>query len=248
MKVGLFVPCIVNEFFPDHGMAAFELLEKFGVEVEYPFGQTCCGQPLYNSGVTKEMKPLIDNFVKMFEKYDYVVSPSGSCTSIVKHKYPMVCERDSAVAEVSNKSYELVEFLHDILKVDSFPDASFPHEVVLHNSCHTQREMKLGSSSELNIPYYNKIENLLGMVPNIQLKTKERDDECCGFGGTFSVVEEAASCRMGTDRLDDYEGTGAKYITSTDSSCMFHMDGLIRRQNRDIRIIHVAQIFNGARV
>jgi L-lactate dehydrogenase complex protein LldE len=244
MKVGLFIPCYMNELYPKASMATLELLEKQGLSVEYPLLQTCCGQPLSNSGCTKDMEVLAKKFVSLFKNYDYVVAPSGSCVGTVKFQYEQFLKDDKDYVNLKNKIYEVCEFLHDIIKPDSF-NSSFPYKVGLHNSCHAHRELGLGSPSERNIPYFNKIETLLKKVNGIELVSLTREDECCGFGGTFTINESAISAFMGKDRIKDHLNAGAEIITGADLSCLMHLDGLIRREGKPLRVMHVVEILNG---
>ena len=245
MKVGLFVPCYVDQFFPRVGMATVELLEKFGCQVEFPEAQTCCGQPMANTGCVDDAKPLAKKLVNIFADYEYIVCPSGSCTAMVTHHYDEYFEADdSAYQHVKQRTFELTEFLTDVLKIDSL-DVSFPYRVGLHSSCHGLRELRLGSSSERMETGFNKARELLELVDQIQLVDLQRTDECCGFGGTFAVSEEAVSCMMGNDRIHDHEQAGAQIITAGDMSCLMHLDGLLRRQKNPIQVMHIAEILAG---
>jgi len=244
MKIGLFIPCYMNELYPGASMATLELLEKQGLEVEYPLEQTCCGQPMANTGCTKDMETLARRFVDLFKKYDYVVGPSGSCVSMVRNNYNQFLAGDPDFERLKTRTFEICEFLHDIIKPETF-NVSFPYKVGLHNSCHSHRDAGLGAPSERNIPYFNKLEALLAKVNDIELVKLGRVDECCGCGGTFAITESAISAFMGTDRIDDHLKAGAEIITGADLSCLMHMDGLIRRQGKPLRIIHIVQILNG---
>ena len=144
-------------------------------------------------------------------------------------------------------AYELVEFLHDILKVDAFPWAQFPHKVGLHNSCGTLRRLRTACSTEIDEPFFSKPLALLSKVRDIEFVTPDRPDECCGFGGTFSVSEEPVSARMGADKVRDHHRHGARYIVSADSSCLMHQKGCSDRLGLGLKFIHIAQILNGAR-
>jgi L-lactate dehydrogenase complex protein LldE len=150
------------------------------------------------------------------------------------------------VTAVRERTYEIVEFLHDILKVDAFPWARFPHRVGLHNSCGTLRRLKHAKPSELHEPFFSKPLDLLSKVADIELVTPARPDECCGFGGTFSVFEEVVSTKMGYDKVSDHAGVGAEYIVSADSSCLMHQQGCAERIGVPLKFIHIAQILNGA--
>jgi L-lactate dehydrogenase complex protein LldE len=220
-------------------------LEHYGVEVEFPEEQTCCGQPLANAGMHADARPLAERFLRIFGNYDFVVSPSGSCVAMVRHHYEQVLGHTDALHEVAHKTFELCEFMTDVLKIDRLP-GQFPHRVGLHQSCHGLRELRTGASSELVGPAFNKPQRLLASLEGIQLAELRRPDECCGFGGLFSVTEEAVSCMMGHDRIADHEQAGAKVLTSTDMSCLMHLDGLIRRERKPIRVMHIAEIFSEA--
>ena len=245
MRVGLFIPCYVDQFYPQVGIATLNLLEKFGCEVIYPADQTCCGQPMANSGFEHLTQGCNDLFIKNFSEFEYIVCPSGSCTLHIKeHLHGSHPDGASDPATgVRKKIYELVEFLTDVLKVENI-EASFPHKVGLHQSCHGQRGLKLAQMTELMEPPFSKPEKLLKMVKGIQLIELTRKDECCGFGGTFCVAEEAVSVKMGKDRVADHLHHGAEYITAADMSCLMHMEGILHRQKSSVRIVHIAEILN----
>ena len=245
MRIGLFVPCYVDAFHPEVGVATLELLERFGVEVEYPYDQTCCGQPMTNSGCHDESAATEALFVKTFARFDYVVCPSGSCVHHVRYNLDAI-EQTDEVKLVRSCTYELVEFLHDVLKVDAFPWAAFPHKVSYHNNCNALRGLGHQQMSELNEPFYSKPLDLLRKVKGLELVTIKRPDECCGFGGTFSVFEPNVSAKMGYDKVQDHVGAGAAYVASADSSCMLHQQGCSERLGISLKYIHVAQILNGA--
>lgn len=239
MKIGLFIPCYIDQFYPQVGIATLTILERLGLDVEYPLDQTCCGQPMANAGYEKYSKGAGELFVKNFSPYDYIVSPSGSCVMHLKEHLGIEDEHN-----IHHKTFELCEFLTDIIKVKSV-EAYFPHKVGLHASCHGLRGLRLGKASELNIPDFNKPKSLLEKVKGIQLIELNRVDECCGFGGTFSVTEEAVSVRMGEDRIEDHLSHGAEVITGADMSCLMHLEGLIRRQKKNIKVMHIAEILVG---
>ena len=243
-RVALFIPCYINTLFPNVGMATLTLLERFGYDVEYPDKQTCCGQPFANSGAHDEARPLAEHFVRTFSGYDYIVAPSASCVGMVRNHYDPYVGDDPAYAHIQATTYEVLEFLHDVVRPESF-GVSFPHSVTVHQSCHGLRELELGVSSERMLPYQNKVLNLLAKVDDIDLREMERADECCGFGGTFSVHEPEISTRMGTDKLDNAEATEAEYLAGFDSSCLMHLQGIAQRQNREIKFVHVAEILAG---
>ena len=238
MRVGLFIPCYVDQFYPSVGIATLELLEKSGVEVLYPEGQTCCGQPMANAGFEHLTGGCASLFDRHFSDVDYVVCPSGSCTLHV---------REHLQASSGRKTFELTEFLTDVLKIKKL-NARFPYKVGLHQSCHGQRGLHLSSMSERVETYYSKPEQLLKMVEGLQLTDLKRADECCGFGGTFCVTEEAVSARMGQDRVEDHRQHGAEFITSADMSCLMHLDGILRRQKNPVKVRHIAEILNGSAI
>jgi len=243
-RVGLFIPCYVDQFYPQVGLATVELLERFGCEVDFPEGQTCCGQPMANTGCVNDAKPLAEQFVRVFDKYEYVVCPSGSCTAMVRKHYEEYFHGDPTYESLRSRVFELTEFLVDVLKVQHV-GGKFPHKVGLHQSCHGLRELRLGSSSEMVGLSFNKARSLLATMEGIEFSTLTRPDECCGFGGTFAVAEEAVSCMMGLDRLHDHERAGTEVLTANDMSCLMHLQGLLLRQKKPIRVMHVAEILAG---
>jgi L-lactate dehydrogenase complex protein LldE len=245
MRVGLFVPCYVDAFHPEVGIATLELLERLGLRVDYPFDQTCCGQPMTNTGCHAESAATEALFVRNFSGFDYVVCPSGSCAHHVRDNFDAIDQTD-AVKAVRARTFELVEFLHDILKVDAFPWAEFPHKVSLHNNCNALRGLRLASMSELREEPFSKPRDLLRKVRGIELVDLARPDECCGFGGTFSVFEPGVSVKMGKDKVRDHVQSGAEYVTSSDSSCLLHQQGCAERERTGLKFIHIAQILNGA--
>ena len=239
--VGLFIPCYVDQCYPQVGLAVVELLERLGVEVEYPEAQTCCRQPLANTGCDADAAPLAEKFLRIFKDYPYIVCPSGSCTAMVRHHYGHYLHNRPGFKELKNKTFELMEFIHDVLGVRAL-QGHFPHKVGLHQSCHGLRELRLASSSEKVVPPYNKVSSLLATLDGIELTRLDRPDECCGFGGTFAVGEEAVSCMMGNDRIFDHEKNGTAVLTGVDMSCLMHLEGLIRRQKKPLRVMHVAEV------
>lgn len=239
MRIGLFVPCYVDALYPEVGVAAYKLLKSLGLEVEYPEKQTCCGQPMGNAGFENKALPLAAKYEELFSGYDYVVAPGASCAAYVRYFHPEIMKESRCTA--AEKTTDIVEFLHDILKVKSLP-AVFPHKVSVHNSCHGVRELGLSSPSERNVPQLNKIIDLLKLVKGIEIVEPERKDECCGFGGMFAVEEPAVSTRMGQDKLRRHIETGAEYVTGPDSSCLMHLEGIARKGGESIKFIHVVQI------
>lgn len=243
MKVGLFIPCYVDALYPQVGVATYKLLTSLGVDIDYPLGQTCCGQPMANAGFQKMGKEMVRRMDDIFAPYDVVVAPSASCAAFVRIYHPEIVRGTDHECMTSKKITDLVEFLHDTLKVKSLP-ARFPHIVSIHNSCHGVRELGLSSPSERNVERFSKVRDLLELVDGITIREPERPDECCGFGGMFSIEEPAVSVRMGTDKLRRHMATGAEYITGPDSSCLMHMQGIAKRTQAPIQFIHVAEILS----
>lgn len=245
MKIGLFIPCFIDQLYPQAGIATLELLEKYGYDVQYPKRQTCCGQPMANTGCETDVKKLAKKFVKQFSGYDYVVSPSASCVVMVKEQYPLYVADMPGFDHMVNHIYEISEFLHDVVELDKL-EVSFPHKVGLHNSCHGHRLLHLAHPSELKLPHFSKLQNLLGLVDGLELVSLGRADECCGFGGTFSINEPEVSVAMGEDRMQDHLNAGAEYVTGADYSCFIHLEGIVQKQNYPVKLVHIAEILNGS--
>jgi L-lactate dehydrogenase complex protein LldE len=243
MRVALFVPCYIDQFYPRVAIATLELLEQLGVEVHYPENQTCCGQPMANAGFEDITKRSSELFKKNFGRYNYIVSPSGSCVLHAKH-HLISSGVPADAGSIKNRIFELTEFLTDIVKVKNIA-ARFPHVVGLHQSCHGQRGLHLAQMSEIVGPPFSKSEHLLNMVEGLKLVTLDRVDECCGFGGTFCVTEEAVSVKMGVDRVRDHMSHHVEVITGNDMSCLMHLEGILRREKSQVRVAHIAEILNG---
>ena len=238
MRIGLFIPCYVDVLYPEVGMCCYKLLRHLGFDVEYPDGQTCCGQPMANAGFERQATPLATRFEALFRGFDHVVSPSVSCTAFVRLNYPRLLGHECVT---SSRCMDMVEFLHDVAKVSRRLGA-FPHKVSLHNSCHGVRELGLSSPSEQHVSKFNKMRDLLELVDGIEVVEPDRPDECCGFGGMFSVEETAVCAQMGRDKLERHIDTGAEYITGPDCSCLMHLAGVARKQGSDIKFKHVVEI------
>lgn len=241
-NVGLFIPCYIDQFYPQVGIATLELLQKLGMKVSYPLKQTCCGQPLANSGAENEAVRTYKNFIRNFSEFDYVVSPSGSCVYHVREHYNIL-EQTEEVKKVRQNTFELCEFIVDVLKTEDLK-IEYPHRVGIHQSCHGLRGLNLGMPSEIVGKQYSKVKFLLEKAKGIEIISLNRPDECCGFGGTFSIFEPGISVKMGMDRIEDHTVNNAEIITATDMSCLMHMEGIIRRQNINIRVVHIAEILN----
>jgi L-lactate dehydrogenase complex protein LldE len=244
MRIGLFVPCYIDMIYPEVGIATLELLERFGLDVGYPLNQTCCGQPMSNSGDEVNAAAAERLFIENFKGYDCIVGPAGSCVKQVRCHFDTLEQTDD-VKRVREHTYELVEFLHDVLKVDSLPWAEFRHPVALHNSCSSIRGLGIAKPSEIMGAPFDKTADLLSKVKGLVLVPLDRPDDCCGFGGTFCVTDEAVSARMGLEKAHDHLRHGAEYVVSPDMSCLMHQQGIARRAGLDLKYIHVAQVLNG---
>jgi L-lactate dehydrogenase complex protein LldE len=244
MTVGLFIPCYVDQFYQEAAIATLQLLNKFVDKVVFPPNQTCCGQPMANAGFEHLTEGCNNLFIENFSTFDYIVCPSASCVLHIK-QHLHSADNPALAAAIRPKVYELVEFLTDVLRIEKL-DARFPFKVGLHQSCHGLRGLYLSQMSELMSPPFSKSGHLLNMVEGIQMVELDRLDECCGFGGTFSVSEEAVSVKMGKDRVTDHTKNGAEYITSSDLSCLMHIEGILHRNKSAVKIIHIAEILNAA--
>ncbi|GAA4453561.1 (Fe-S)-binding protein [Nibrella saemangeumensis] len=242
MTVGLFIPCYVNQLYPKAAIATLRLLQRLGVDVVYPPKQTCCGQPMANSGFEHLTQGCNDRFIENFAGFDYIVAPSASCVLHVKDHLHAQGNQEEA-EHIRSRIYELVEFLTDVLKVENL-SAHFPHKVGIHQSCHGLRGLHLAQMSELNAEPFSKPVHLLNMVEGLELVPLDRPDDCCGFGGTFCIAEEAVSVKMGKDRVKDHQKNGAEYITSVDMSCLMHLEGILHRNQSAVKVVHIAEILN----
>ncbi|MFG2300481.1 (Fe-S)-binding protein [Actinacidiphila glaucinigra] len=241
MRVALFVTCVNDTLYPDTGKAVVTLLERLGVTVDFPAAQTCCGQPQFNTGYRHETEPLVERYAKAFEGYDYIVTPSGSCAAMVRDNYPRIGERARAegrgeglaavAASVVPRTYELTEFLTDVLKVTDV-GAYFPHPVTYHPTCHGLRMLGLG----------RRPQELLSHVKGLELVELPGAEECCGFGGTFAVKNAAVSAAMGADKARSITSTGARAVCTVDNSCLMHIGGTLARLGSEVRPVHLAEI------
>lgn len=234
MRIGLFVPCYINHYYPRTGISTYKLLRQLGFEVEYPTDQTCCGQPLANAGYERFTKDSQHHFEKLFDKFELVVAPSASCVLFVK-------EHAEYLKKGNHKIMELSEFLiahGDLNKLN----ASYPKRVGVLQSCHGLRGLELGNPSELMENKRSKLVDILREIEDIKLVELDRADDCCGFGGTFSVKEAGLSVKMGKDRIDDFIANGAKVVTGTDVSCLMHLEGIIRKRKLRLEVKHFSEI------
>jgi L-lactate dehydrogenase complex protein LldE len=226
MRVALFITCVNDLAFPQTGRATVALLERLGVRVEFPPQQTCCGQMQFNTGYRAEAATLAEKFAADFAGFDAVVTPSGSCAAFAHDIHPKLAP-DTATPPV----YDLTQFLTDVLGVEEV-GAYFPHRVAYHPTCHSSRLLGLG----------DRPLRLLRAVAGLDLVDLPAAQECCGFGGTFSVKNPDVSVAMGADKLAHAAETGARFLAAADNSCLMHLDGLARRRAAPIRTIHLAEI------
>ncbi|MET8679535.1 (Fe-S)-binding protein [Streptomyces sp. NPDC004647] len=240
MRVALFVTCVNDTLYPGTGRATVALLERLGVDVDFPPGQTCCGQMHYNTGYRHQAEPLVRRFAATFGSYDAVVVPSGSCAAMVRDVHPRIAARAAdegraeltgPVSEVVPKVYELSEFLLDVLGVEDV-GAYFPHTVTYHPTCHSLRLLRVG----------DRPLRLLRAVRGLRLAELPAADECCGFGGTFAVKNPAVSAAMCGDKVRHVCGTGAEVLCAADNSCLMHIGGSLSRQRSGVRAMHLAEI------
>ena len=237
MRVALQVTCLNDALFPDTGKAVVILLRRLGVEVEFPEQQTCCGQPMVNTGYLDEAVPAVRSFVDAFEPYDAVVTPSGSCAGSARHQQRIVAKRagdprlQERVARLEPRVFELSEFLVDVLGVTDV-GASFPHTVTYHPTCHSLRALGVG----------DRPRRLLEAVHGLTLVDLPAAEQCCGFGGTFAVKNADTSIAMGSDKVRHVRETGAEVLVAGDNSCLMHLGGLLTRHRSGVRTMHLAEV------
>lgn len=235
LRIALFATCFNDTMWPETPKATVRLLERLGCTVEFPEEQTCCGQMLTNTGYAADAVPLVRHFVDVFEGYDAVVAPSGSCVGSVREQHRMIAEGDdtlmSRVDEVAPKVYELSEFLVDVLGVTDV-GAYFPHRVTYHPTCHSIRMIRVG----------DRPLQLLRAVRGIDLVELPGAEECCGFGGTFALKNSDVSIAMGADKARNVIDTGADVVVAGDNSCLAHIGGILGRQRSGVRSMHLAEI------
>jgi L-lactate dehydrogenase complex protein LldE len=237
MRVALFVTCFNDTMFPGSAVAVVELLERLGIDVEFPTGQTCCGQMHINTGYRQEALPLVRRYVKTFEGYDAIVTPSASCAGTVVHYHHKIAgERGNralrdGVARVAGRTYELTQFLVDVLGKEDV-GAYFPHRVTYHATCHSLRALRLGDR-----PY-----RLLRSVRGLTLVDLPAYEECCGFGGTFAIKNADVSVAMGADKVRHVRSTGAEVLVAADNSCLTHIGGFLGRDRSGVRTMHIAEV------
>jgi L-lactate dehydrogenase complex protein LldE len=234
-RASLFVTCIVDQLFPTVGISMAAVLERVGWEVDFNPAQTCCGQPAFNSGYREEARSVALHFLEVFRGSEYIVVPSGSCTSMITHHFADLFAADPAkMAEVHSlekRTWEFSSFLLEVAKVDDV-GASYPGIATYHDSCHALRELKIKSGPR----------RLLSNVKGLELREMDIAEECCGFGGTFSTKFAGISGSMARTKLQSIEKTGAEIVVSIDSSCLMQLQGALHRANSPIRTMHLAEL------
>ena len=236
MKVALFITCLTDQFYPRIGVAVTKILEHFGCQVDFPRSQTCCGQPFFNNGFHDEARDLARKFVADFENCEYIVTPSGSCCAMVREQFELLLKDDHAhhhgMELVRSRTYEFVEFLVKVLKVD-LSGYKLPalESMTYHYTCHLRG---LGIKDEAV--------RLLQQVGNVDFKPLEKTDQCCGFGGTFAVKYPAISGAIVDDKANCIAATGAKTVICNDAGCTMNIAGMLHRRNQPTQVRHIAEV------
>ncbi|HSZ25158.1 MAG TPA: (Fe-S)-binding protein [Cytophagaceae bacterium] len=236
IAVDIFIPCFVDQVYPQTGFNMVKVLEKLGCEVSYNPNQTCCGQPAYNAGHFEQAKEVAIKFLNDFSKGDrYVVAPSASCVGMVRNSYAQLFKDSSYIKEyrdLKKHVFEFTEFLTDILKIEKVEGAKLEMKATYHDSCSGLRECHLKQQPR----------NLLRNVEGLELVEMKDNENCCGFGGTFAVKFESISVGMGEQKVNNAIETKAEVIISTDSSCLMHLEGYINKHNSPIKVMHIADV------
>lgn len=234
-RVSIFVTCVVDQVFPKVGLAMADVLERLGFEVDFPESQTCCGQPAFNSGYRAEARKVAEHFLRVFSHADCIVVPAGSCCAMISHHFAELFEDSSPekkqLHEMESRVFEFSRFLTDVARVEDL-DARFEETVTYHDSCHALREMHIHSGPR----------RLLSKVKGLTLVEMDAAQECCGFGGTFSVKFPEVSGGMARTKIDSIRRTGATTVVSIDSSCLMQLQGAISRAELPIRTLHLAEV------
>ncbi len=234
MKVQLFIPCFVDQLYPQTAFNMVKVLEKATCEVLYNTNQTCCGQPAFNAGFRNEARDVCSKFLKDFDGVDYIVAPSASCVGFVRNYYGKIFDNSSQhnqVKDLGKRIYEFSEFLTDVLNIDNY-GAALNAKATYHDSCAALRECKIKEGPR----------RLLSHVKGLELVEMNDVETCCGFGGTFSVKFDAISTGMADQKVSNAMATGAEYIISTDLSCLMQIDGYIKGKGFPIKTMHIADV------
>jgi L-lactate dehydrogenase complex protein LldE len=235
-QVALFITCLTDQFYPHVGVAVTKILERFGCKVDFPPMQTCCGQPFFNNGFHPESRELAKRMIEIFQPYQYVVTPSGSCCAMVRENYHELLEADpkwkEPIHELSKKTFEFVEFLDKVLKVD-FSQFTLPKptEMTYHYTCHLR-----------GIGVKDEGVRLLRQIGNVQFKPMEKTDQCCGFGGTFAIKYPAISGAIVDDKANCIAATGAPTLICNDAGCTMNIAGLCHRRGMKTSVKHIAEL------
>lgn len=232
-KVSLFIPCYMDQFYPHVGKAVVTVLERLGIPLTFPSGQTCCGQPAFNSGYWDEARPVVRGFVEAFRDHDWIICPSGSCTAMCRIFFEHLFPGDEEVLSVGRRVVEWTEFLVNVLNVTDL-GARFPHKVTLHIGCHGRRELGIVSQPV----------ELLRNVRELEYCELPEMEDCCGFGGTFSVKFPNLSLDMGRTKCENIAASGADIVASIDTSCLMHIGGILQldAKKKHIQPMHIAEI------
>lgn len=234
MKVQIFIPCFIDQLYPQTAFNMVKVLEKACCDVVYNTNQTCCGQPAFNAGFWDESRAVCSKFLKDFEGVDYIVAPSASCVGFVRNYYSKIFDNSAQhnqVKDLSKRIFEFSEFLTDILKIENF-NAELKGKATYHDSCAALRECKIKTGPR----------KLLSHVKGLELIEMKDVETCCGFGGTFSVKFDAISAAMADQKIYNALETGAQYIISTDLSCLMQLDGFIQHKNLPLKTMHIADV------
>jgi L-lactate dehydrogenase complex protein LldE len=235
MNVSVFITCIVDQIYPSVGISTVKLLRRLGMKVDFPEAQTCCGQPAFNSGYWSDARDLAKRFLSIFAESEYIVAPSGSCVSMVKVFYRELFKDDERrlleVEQLAKRTYELTEFLVNVLKVEDV-GASFSARVALHHSCHLLRELNVRTETQ----------RLLENVKGIDLVKLDRAETCCGFGGLFSIKYPHISGSILEDKLNAIERSNADVVVANDMGCLMHIGGGLNRQRSRIKTMHISEV------
>ena len=237
--VQLFVTCIIDSLYPHVGQAVVRLLERTGREVSFPTGQTCCGQPAFNAGMRVEARRIAEYTIKIFENAPGpIVLPSGSCTAMIRHGYQELFKDDPdwfrRATSLAERTYELSELLVDVLGVRNL-GARFPGRLAYHASCHLLRDLGVNRQPL----------DLLLEVEEAELVELPNYEECCGFGGLFSVEHPEVSSAMLERKINNIDASGAEYVVSCDAGCISNINGGLHRRGKPLRAIHIAEMLVG---
>jgi L-lactate dehydrogenase complex protein LldE len=234
-RVSLFVTCVIDQLYPKVGLAMADVIERLGYEVEFPEEQTCCGQPAFNTGYREDARRVARHFLRVFRDAEYIVIPSGSCAGMIKYHYGELFSKEpetlEAAARITPRVFEFSQFLLEVAKVEDV-GARFEQVVTYHDSCHALREMGIKQGPR----------RLLSHVRGLELREMELSEECCGFGGTFSVKFPGISGGMARSKIDSILKTGAGYVVSVDSSCLMQIQGALSRAGSRVGTMHLAEV------